>query len=306
MKVSPTGAAAIAAACIIAAIIGAMLISHTQISHSEAKREWRIAENGMLEYIISGPNYELGPRTISDNSTLCEVVFKSRGAEISGLLRRPQANQTGGIPGAVLLPGASVTKEMEQGLAKYLCSLGVASITLDQRNLGGIDMQGDFQKFLRGQEPTEHKMVHDALAAAEILRSQPGIDKNRIVYIGESNGARFAIIACSLDEKALGTIAISTCGYGADEAIASGRLYGHEAVLFYRSIDPETYLGRIAPRKFVMLHSLNDPIIPYEYANRTYEKALMPKEMHTAKCALHGRCPEMDASIKNELAQMVS
>ncbi|HSD58062.1 MAG TPA: acetylxylan esterase [Methanotrichaceae archaeon] len=273
---------------------------------SNAGGAWQVAGDGLLGYSLSQPEYELGPCEDSDNSTLCEVVFTSRDARVAGLLRRPKAHQANGTPGVVLLPGATVTKEQEQGLAKYLCSLGYASITLDQRNSGGIDMQGDLEKFLKGTEPAEHKMVHDALAAAEILRSQPEIDESRIVYAGESNGARFAIIACALDPKSRGVIAISTCGYGADEAIASGILKDPEAVRFYRSIDPETYLGKIPPRKFVMFHSQNDPIIPYEYANRTYSKALEPKGFHTVECAMHGRCPQMDAPLKKELAQMVS
>lgn len=267
---------------------------------------WHVAEDGLLEYSLSQPEYELGQCEELENSTLCEVLFTSRNAKIAGLLRMPksQTHQADGIPGIVLLPGATVTKEKEQGLAKYLCSLGYASITLDQRNLGGIDMQGDFEKFLKGEEPIEHKMVHDALVAAEVLRSQPGIDKNRIVYAGESNGARFAIIACALDPKSRGVIAISTCGYGSSEAIASGRLTNPDAVRFYRSIDPESYLSEIPPRKFVMLHSLNDPIISIEYANETYDKAFMPKKMVTVRCNTHGQCAEMDPYLEKELEQI--
>lgn len=273
---------------------------------SKAGGAWHVADDGMLGYSLSQPEYELGPREDSDNSTLCDVVFTSRDAKIAGLLRMPKAHQAGGIPGIVLLPGATITKEKEQGLAKYLSGLGYASITLDQRNLGGIDMQGDFDRFLKGEEPIEHKMVYDALAAAQILRSQPEIDKSRIVYAGESNGARFAIIACALDPKSCGVIAISTCGYGADKAIASGKLTNPDAIRFYRSIDPETYLGKIPPRRFVMLQSLNDPIIPIEYANETYDEAFMPKNLLIVECAVHGRCAEMDSYLKKELAQMMS
>lgn len=217
----------------------------------------------------------------------------------------PRTQQGNDIPGVVLLPGATVTKEGEQGLAKYLCSLGYASIALDQRNVGVIDMRGDLRMFLNGEEPTEHKMVHDALAAAEVLRDQPEIDLERIVYAGESNGARFAIIACALDLKARGVIAISTCGYGIDAAIASGKLDDPDMIRFYKSIDPETYLDKIPPRKFVMLHSVNDTIIPYENAKRTYAKADEPKELHTVECTTHGHCKEMDAFIKTELETMV-
>ncbi len=285
--------------CIIVLFAGLLIFSET-------REEWRVAEDGSLEYPPPAPEYRLISSKGASNSNLYEVSFSSRGAEIAGLLRMPQAQRSEGVPGAVLLPGATVTKEREQGLAEYLSSLGYASIAIDQRNLGGVDMQGDLEMFLDGQEPTEHEMVHDALAAAEVLRMQPEIDPGRIVYVGESNGGRFAIIASALDPKARGVVAISTCGYGVEEKIDSLRTGGPDTIKFFRSIDPDTYLGRIPPRKFVMIHSLNDPVIPFDYANRTYEKALEPKDMHIVECATHGRCGEMDPYLEEELARMVS
>lgn len=280
-------------------------------SLSENKQDWSVTSDGLLDYPPSVPGYQLKHIQTSNNSTLYEVRFTSRDVQIAGLLRMPPIKQEDkekpdkGIPGIVLLPGATVTKEREQGVAKYLCGLGFATITLDQRNLGATDMQGDLQMFLKGIEPTEHKMVHDALAAAEVLRNQPKIDPNRILYVGESNGGRFAVIACALDPKARGVIAISASGYGIETAIASGMLKDPETIRFYKSIDPETYLSKIPPRKLVMFHSIDDPVIPYEYANSTYEKALQPKNFYTVKCRMHGHCADMDASIERELTNMV-
>jgi fermentation-respiration switch protein FrsA (DUF1100 family) len=138
------------------------------------------------------------------------------------------------------------------------------------------------------------------------LRRQPGIDPEHIVFAGESNGARFAIIACALDPDACGVIAVSTCGYGVDSAIISWGLNDPEVIRFYKSIDPDRYLSKIPPRKFVMIHSLNDTIIPYEDAEQTYAKALAPKELHTIEIATHGYCKEMAAYIETELDAMVS
>ncbi len=220
--------------------------------------------------------------------------------------KKDRKEQNKSIPGIVLLPGATVTKEREQGLAKYLCGLGYAIITLDQRNLGATNTQADLQMFLQGSEPTEHKMVYDALASAEILRSRPEIDPDLIIYAGESNGGRVAIIACALDAKARGVVAISSCGYGTDAAIASGELSDSEMIRFYRSIDPDTYLGKIAPRKLVMIHSLNDTVIPYDYAVQTYAKAFPPKILHPVSCTKHGYCAEMNAFLEKELRHMSS
>ncbi len=272
--------------------------------------DWGVTEDGLLEYSLSpSPEYSLTPSENTSSHALYLVKFTSRGDVVEGLLRMPQTKKdkeerNKSTSGIVLLPGATVTKEREQGLAKYFCSLGYATITLDQRNLGVTNPPADLQMFLRDLEPTEHKMVYDALAFADILRSLPGIDPNLIIYVGESNGGRVAIIACALDAKARGVIAISTCGYGADEAVASGEISDPDTIRFYRSIDPDTYLGKIPPRKLVMIHSLNDTVIPYDYAVQTYAKAFQPKILHTVGCTKHGYCTDMNAFLEKELTNM--
>jgi len=272
-----------------------------------ADQEWSVDDDGFLRYQECEPEFRLTLLERADNYTLHGVNFTSRGANIEGLLRLPHTENGGDrVPGIVLLPGATVTKEGEQGLATYLCGLGYASIAIDQRNLGGIDMEGDLGGFLHDEEPTQHKMVHDALCAARVLREQPTIDPDRTLYLGESNGGRFAIIASALDRDACGVVAISTCGYGIDSAVASGQIRDHEMVRFYRSIDPDTYLNEISPRKFVMIHSVNDTIISYDSAQQTYMKIAGPKSLHTVQKEGHGYCAEMDPFLKRELEEIFS
>lgn len=274
-------------------------------SDSSSAGQWTISDEGILDYIVSMPQYNLSTPQDDGNSTLSTVQFQSRGANMAALLRIPNGDEKNrSIPGIVLLPGATISKEKEQKLARHLADLGFASITLDQRNLGGIDPKADLQMFLKGEEPTEHRMVYDALAAGEILRSQPEIDPMRIIYAGESNGGRFAIMACALDRSARGVLAISTCGFGTDATLASAGIVDKNQVRFYRSIDPETYLSRIAPRPLIMIHSLNDTIIPYQLAEQTYALGMKPKRLHTVGCSVHGYCAQMDEAIKEELNGM--
>lgn len=277
---------------------------------TEQDPEWDVTNDGLLRYRMPAldPDPEPVPELLkeTDNYTLYEVVYESRGADIEGLIRIP-ANRSGKqVPGIVLLPGATVTKEGEQGLAGYLCDLGYASIAIDQRNLGGIDMEGDLRIFLNGEEPTQHKMVYDALSAAEVLRRQPEIDPDRILYLGESNGGRFAIAGCALDERARGVVAISTCGYGIDALVASARMKDPAVIRFYRSVDPDTYLGEISPRTFVMIHSLNDPVIPYNSAQQTYIKIGEPKSLHVIEAEGHGYNAAMNPFLEAELAKAFS
>ena len=292
------------------ALVGviALLLGWYFFSGGISAGQWAVSQEGILEYKVSMPQYNLSPLEDDGNSTLSAVQFQSRDAKIAALLRIPGPDADGknrSIPGIVLLPGATVSKEREQKLARYLADLGYASITIDQRNLGGIDAKADLQMFLKGEEPTEHKMVYDALAAGEILRARPEIDPKRIIYVGESNGGRFAIMACALDPVAKGVLAISTCGYGTDAAIASAGIVDKNMVRFYRSIDPETYLNKITPRPLVMIHSRNDTVIPYQLAEQTYARGVQPKRMHTVGCNVHGYCAQMNEAIEEELKGMV-
>jgi hypothetical protein len=281
-----------------------VLLSSNTARFSDSGQKLLVTDDGFIKYAPSTPQFTMEPPLFENGSSIRGVTFSSGDAKISGLLCIPEINGKKPVPCIVLLPGATVTKESEQGLAKYLATLGFATLTLDQRNLGMIDIQSDLSIFLKGSLPTEHKMVYDALLAAEILRSLPEIDPNEIIYAGESNGARFAVIACALDPTARGVLAISTCGYDTDSAIASGKLQNADAIRFYRSIDPDTYLSKIPNRTLVMIHSQNDPIIPIELAEQTYAKAFVPKVMHIVQCAKHGYCGEMNNFLQRELRAM--
>jgi len=293
-------------------IIAVSLMLALSLTGCIVKQEpvWDVTSDGFLRYRMPAldPDPEPVPELLekTDNYSLYEVVYKSRGADIEGLIRIPENLSGKQVPGIVLLPGATVTKESEQGLARYLCDLGYASIAIDQRNLGGINMEGDLRMFLNGEEPVQHKMVYDALSAAEVLRRQPEIDPDRILYLGESNGGRFAIIGCALDERARGVVAISTCGYGIDALVASARMKDPDVIRFYRSVDPDTYLGEISPRTFVMIHSSNDPVIPYSSAQQTYIKIGEPKSLHIIEAEGHGYNYAMNPFLEAELARVVS
>jgi fermentation-respiration switch protein FrsA (DUF1100 family) len=309
----------LAAGVMLAIGVALLLLAWHFLPESSSALEssrWTVSEAGLLDYSVSPPQYNASPAI----DGLSEIRFQSRGAEIAALLRFPQSPAAGenatdggaknekGIAGIVLLPGAGISKEQEQGFAEKLAALGYATITLDQRNLGSVDFQADLQAFLQGVEPVEHKMVYDALAAAEVLRGMQEIDPERIIYAGESNGGRFAITACALDSRAKGVLAISTCGYDTKTAIAraaaAGQAADPEVVRFYISIDPESYLDKIAPRPLVMIHSRNDTIIPYQMAENTFSRAAEPKRMRTVNCTVHGYCPEMAQALEEELVEI--
>ncbi len=263
---------------------------------------WTVSNEGILSYpenrgkvdvkilkIESTPDYIL--RTIS---------FQSKDYTVEGLLRIPVEGKK--VPGVVILPGATVPKEGTQTLADIFSKMGYASIGIEQRNRGGVDMEYDYSLWKKALEPVEHKMVFDALRAADVLRQEPSVDPGRIAIVGESNGGRFAIIAAAIDPGITGVIGISTSGYDTESQI--GNIRDENMIRFYRSIDPETYLGSIPPGKFVMIHSVNDTIIPIHLAGNTFKKAKEPKQFYTVTTGTHGYSEGMKEALETELRLM--
>lgn len=274
----------------------------------EGSLPWEISEAGRLSF----PQREEPVFTAQEIEDLYSpeapdilklVSFESSGEKVQALLRIPVNSSSSA--GIVLLPGAGVSKEGEQGLAAELSKMGYVTLTLDQRNQGGVNAERDLELFRAGLEPVEYLMVYDALKAADVLSVQPEIDSKRLAILGESNGGRFAIIACALDPSLKGVIGISTSGYGTEE-IDPASVTDSEAYRFYRSIDPDTYLSALPPLRLVMMHSFNDTVISHELALRTFALAEEPKAMYNATEETHGYTASMRSDLEKELALLLN
>ncbi len=270
------------------------------ISSSDDQAKWSVSDEGILSYSqIEDGQYTVGEVTTTDhNDSVKEVTFKSRDSDIEGLIRIPESGTS--VPGVVVLPGAGISKERQTAVPGLLSELGYASITIDQRNLGGIDPQTDLELFIDGEEPVEYMMIHDSLVAANVLGDQPEVNGENIAMLGLSNGGRFAIIATAINPEIKGVLAISTSGYDTDTILVDENT-DKDAYLFYRSIDPDNYLDKITQRRFVMFHSINDSIIPYELAQRSFNKSPEPKAFYSINGSGHGYSTLMDPGIETEL-----
>ncbi|SDF35808.1 hypothetical protein SAMN04488589_0456 [Methanolobus vulcani] len=278
---------------------GAIGIMHS----SNDSDQWSVSDGGILSFpAIKNIDYSSNDISAANDADIIrEVSFESSGSQIAGLIRIPESGTN--VPGVVVLPGAGVSKEQQTTVPQLLSSLGYASITIDQRNLGGINPQGDLALYINGTEPVEYMMVHDALAAANVLGEQPEVNGSDIAMLGLSNGGRFAIIATAIEPEIKGVIGISTSGYDTDSIEVNDNV-NMNAYRFYRSIDPDNYLGMISTRRFVMLHSVNDSIVPYELALRTYDKAEEPKVLYPINGSTHGYSRLMADDIQKELEIM--
>ncbi|MEE8168634.1 MAG: alpha/beta fold hydrolase [Candidatus Hydrothermarchaeales archaeon] len=259
---------------------------------------WSVSKGGILNYPQKRGSLTCvrAPLEGGEAYTLEKVTYQSKGLKVYGLLRIPRDKSK--VPGMVLLPGAGVPKEGQQGLADVLRQLGYATLTLDQRGHGETDgyvtsIEEDYRTFLRGEEPIQHKMVYDALRAIDCMRSFPEIED---VYIaGESMGGRFAIIAGAIDPSIAGVIGISTAGYRLPATL------NQEELRFFKSIDPNTYVSMISPRGLVMIHSENDEVIPIQEAEYTISLAREPKAFYKITTKTHGYTTEMNHYLEKAL-----
>lgn len=264
--------------------------------------DWSVSKDGILSYPENRGKVDVNVlKTESgSNYTLETISFQSKDYLVEGLLRIPTSEKK--VPAIIILPGATVNKEGTQGLADIFANNGYASLGIEQRNLGGVNPNLDYQLFKDMKEPVEYKMVFDALRAVDVLKQDPRIDSKRLAVVGESNGGRFAIIATAIDPDIRGVIGISTSGYDTESQIVN--INDETLIKFYRSIDPETYLSKIPPRKLVMMHSINDTIIPIDLAENTFRKAQEPKQFYNVTTGTHGFSEGMRKPLEYELGLM--
>lgn len=288
-----------AAAVIIAAFSVIAVSAVIFLPRAGQQETYSVSPDGIVAYANRPPaQFTIVSETADGNVSVKRIELESRGGIISGVLRMPKA--VGKLPAFVILPGATVPAgtNLEQDLNR----LGFITLGLDQRGTGqtkeqAAGMQQDFMAFANGQEPVQHKMLHDALAAVDILESLPEIDGGKLYIGGESMGARFAIMAAATEPVIKGVLAISTAGYGYEQ------IQDPAQRAFVRSIDPYNYIAKISPRPLIFIHGDGDPVIPIALGRDTFEKASGPKEFVEVKSRGHGYGPaEMLPVISEKLA----
>ncbi|MGM0771616.1 MAG: alpha/beta hydrolase [Halobacteriota archaeon] len=290
--------------------VSLLLVGFYGLFYSGQEDPWTMTDDGLLSY-PEREELQYSVIDVDDSNSgyvVKAITYTSREVEVDSLLTIPTNagnNNSDPVPAVVVLPGAGVTKENEHSLSERLAEMGYASIVIDQRNLGAINVENDIMLFRNGAEPIQFLMVYDALMASDVLRDQPEIDDSKIAMLGLSNGGRFAIIATSLDDSLAGVVGISTSGYDSD-SLNREDVVDQAAYDFFISIDPDNYLDSISPRPFVMIHSLNDTIITYDSALKTFEKADEPKSFGTVDGESHGYTeamyPHLEAGLEEIFA----
>ncbi|MBU4246325.1 MAG: alpha/beta fold hydrolase [Nanoarchaeota archaeon] len=272
--------------------------------------KWDITEEGLLTYPQNRGAVEFTKTILNDTAQveLSKIVYKSKGENIYALLRVPKTTDAR-KPAIILLPGAQVTKEGEDGRAAKFAEWGYVTLTLDERGNsgetgGGINSRDEeYATFIDNREPVTHKMVFDVLRAYDFLAERDDVDSKNIIVFGESMGGRFAVMAAAIEPRIKAVVGVSTAGYDSlDNQFQNG-----DVARFYKAIDPDAYVAKISQRFVLMVHSTNDTVIPIEMAQKTFGYALEPKKFITVDYKTHGwadgMAPMMNEEMKAIFAQ---
>lgn len=258
---------------------------------SYAKYRGRVDYNMILKeekdkFKVYNINYESRP-------------FMNFSTTIYGLLYIPKNSESKNVPAVIFLPGGGGSKESRAGIAEFIAEQGYVALIIDQRGIGEtggyyLPLEQDYAVSSKGNEPTQHLSVFDALKAFDVLSKIKGIDKENIAISGESMGGRYAIIAAGIDQRIRGVIGISTSGLHIKNE-------NQPYTPYLKSIDPDNYVDKISPRYLILIHSTNDTLIKTRSAEDTLKLAKEPKKIYIIDNCSHGYCDKMQEDLKEAL-----
>lgn len=152
-------------------------------------------------------------------TTRRDVTFASEGLSLKGTLTLPESSEP--CPAVVLIVGSGMVDRDENApklpidvmrqLAEHLADNGVGSLRYDKRGVGASE--GDFWSAGLSDNVT------DAAAAVACLRSQPGVDAERVFVLGHSEGATICIRLAGAHEPIAGAVLIGGVGRQGEQAL---------------------------------------------------------------------------------------
>lgn len=259
-----------------------------------------LSDDGKIDVEELDYSYSLGDVTnAGENGSVkvSEILMDDGGTDVYALLAEPE-NPKAGI---VFAPGAGVSAVTHLPRSIEYAESDIAFMTVDIRGNGGntsgvpLDFQNEFRTAAAGGTPQYYSIIFDLIAAKDYLREIHGEDFP-VYVMGSSNGGRYAAVAAGIDPGFAGYFGVSTSGYDYEEGVN-----GKDVDLFFRSINPYTYIGEISPAGTVIFHAPDDNIVEYGYGLELFNRASEPKDFFAFN-GTHGLTGEVDDYILNLLA----
>ncbi len=285
----------IIAAVILVGVAYYYLTTHpTVIPGDVTNAQWALDASGHLTFPEARGSIQANstPSDLSnDNYTVETVVYKSFGDDVYASLMIPK-NVTR-PPVVIVLPALTITKELDLPMAQYLAGMGYASLTLDERGFGqtgGVlesNYTDGFYSYVNDGIPIQYKQIYDALKGLDYVKSRNDLNGSDTAILGESIGGMWSIIAAGTEPQFKGVICVSSSDFSFTmyDNNSAGNITANS---YLNSIQPSNYLSLLPPRKLVMIHFTDDPIIPIADGKALYEKASQPKVWYQYNGNTHG------------------
>lgn len=208
---------------------------------------------------------------VRDNMTVTRVSYVSQGGEARAVLWVPnRTNDTRTrLPALVHMTGMGVPADGAESLARFLGSLGVATLSVEKRGPPSL-------------------WVWDLLRGFDLLGSRPEVDPQRVAVSGDSIGANMAIVAAAAEPRLKGALAFS--------AFPDSR--------FGPDLDPGQAVGKISPRPVVLFYALGDEATFVEGGRALFRQAGEPRFSHEFNGSCHGHCPAMFPALEAEVRRL--
>ncbi|MDP3543887.1 MAG: alpha/beta hydrolase [Elusimicrobiota bacterium] len=214
-----------------------------------------------------------------------EARFKSAdGTELLGIWFNARKTPSKGV--IVHFHGNGENMTSHYLFVYWLAGEGYDVFTFDYRGYGG----SGGKKSLNGS-------VEDSAAALRLARGRAGGSRERLIVLGQSLGGALALAALDRDggEGVRGVILDSTfASYRETARLKLGSVwptwlfqYPLSTLLISDRWAPKRLIARRKPVPLLVLHAVNDPVVPYAQGRKLFDLAPGPKEFWKLDSAGH-------------------
>lgn len=273
-------------------------------SGTGTKASYSVDSSGALSVTCAPFTTSEGVLFSNETYTKSRIVMHTQTGDVVTYLSAPKQPKAA----VVYVPGAGEKPEGHEERMLQYAEAGYAFLFVDTRGRGGETdgvpfgqqlIQQDFTKFKAGEWPQYYLTICDLVNARKMLSDRFSVP---VYAVGSSNGGRYAAIAAGVDKEYAGYIGISTSDWGIIDAFTA-QGYTGDPIRFAASLEPGTYLPKIAPRPVWIFHNATDPIIPFESGKAFFVKAGEPKTFSEFQ-GDHGINADVDSRILRQWAQI--
>jgi dienelactone hydrolase len=210
-----------------------------------------------------------------------QVSYASPGGNgrVSGFLARPPGD--GPFPGVILMHGAGGDSQQMLLPAAWLAGRGAVALAIDSPFARNPNLQlPQGVAGLRAESDLIAQNVVDLRRAVDVLAEQPGVDAERIGFVGYSAGARTGAILAGNEERIRAYVLLSGGSPPVAEIVKGVPIEARvEVEEILNGVDPLAHIRRAEPAKLLFLNGRRDQVVPRAALNALYRAASEPKEI---------------------------